>query len=171
MATASFGDVSLARSWRVLNPLRIIFGLIIAPVPGVAIMSILTIGAFGAFGGQPTDAFLVGGVILCALSIWSLICGSIYLLAVTRRRGEISRRQCLFLGLITEASAFALLFLVIGINDLARSNAPLGYSEILSLPFVAVLGGFVVGGTCAPFGLLGGALFWRAAVRPASPTA
>ena len=52
-----------------------------------------------------SEALIVSAGILVATSLWSLLVGSVYLLLVSRRRGIVSRAECLVLG---AAAAIAL---------------------------------------------------------------
>jgi hypothetical protein len=151
------------RRRRDLGILRLSFALVVAPLGPIALVSLPVVAVLGIF------ALMVGAGIALAAAVWSLLFGLLYLNTVSRLRGIVGRAECILLGVST---AFLLpTAVLVG-----------GYA------WEAVRGGFLFGSwtlwrnnvdniliyglVFAPFGALGGWIFWRLGVKPAAmPTA
>lgn len=146
---------------RDVKPRRIVLGLIVAPI-APALLAL-------PLAGYPWPDFLSGGAwfvwitaTLLALP-WSWAFGGWYLLRKWRSSGMIERFDCLAIG---GGLAFGLptihMLLWLGGEWFISGQADwLGPFMILLAP---VAGIFVV-----PFGLFGGWIFWRIAIRPTRP--
>jgi hypothetical protein len=170
MKARTFDPRPTQRRWGDMGKRRLSLGLAVAPVPSVAIGILLMIVV--AEGIATPRYMAIGGVtILLAAMVWSSLVGWVYLLLVSRRRGVLSRIECLLLGI---AAAFVLppvaelLSIVI---DWITANPDTG---VPGDPWDAAgfFDIFFIGLAIAlmPFGLLGGWIFWRVGVRPAVTT-
>jgi hypothetical protein len=107
--------------------------------------------------------WLLGLLVLA--TAWSQIMGWIYLLAVARPRGRITRRGCLLLGTISIA-LIPLIILFFAVRP-GSDAGPGSFLEGLNQKparTVALLVSIEI--ACALFGLLSGWLFWRFGVKP-----
>jgi hypothetical protein len=141
---------------------RVLLALIVAPLLGGVIMTFLfyLISTIGRNESLMRLDDLAMSVI--SPSLWSLVCGLAYLQTITRWRGEIARYECLLLGF---GSSFLFPSALFGSMPLLRGEPPQWF-EWGDLQYLAM-----VGLICAPFGVLGGWLFWRLGIRPAkAPT-
>jgi hypothetical protein len=149
------------RRWPDLRRGRLCLGLVPGPV--------VTAGLVAALGGLDADTpqgeIILGAIVLLIFGVvWSLIAGWIYLLAITRWRGRITRAECLLLGIaISVFMPIAFLLLVYAVSG----------SHGIEGMFTGMDGpeGIAVIATLTLTGLLGGWLFWWIGVRPAQAPA
>jgi hypothetical protein len=153
------------RAWRDVSKRRLLFGLLLAPVPPIALgaLILLLFGA-GVF-------FTTLWPVLAAAEIWSMLGGTVFLLA-SRWRGGVRRAHCLLLGAFLAFSLPAATMLASRTID-AFTTTPqpedfdgddLAFHGPADSTFVFLMGLILI-----PFGTLGGWVFWRVGVYPARP--
>jgi hypothetical protein len=151
------------RSWADLKAWRLGLGLVLAPlIPFIAMTLVGAMISNGFLLQQLSTAVLViAGITMT----WSLIAGPVYLLTIVRWRRRIGRTECLLLGTSIAATLPAAVVVTIKLLP-HRLNEYLNIGHVdplhEMLPYCMV-GGLIL----APFGLFGGWILWRAAVRPA----
>lgn len=151
----------LQRSWRDLGKLRLAGALLAASLPWILA------GAVGASIGRSErpNGFTISELssALVVLELWYLVLGFTYLFGVSRRRGRIDRRDCLWLGTLLTC-LFAVFIASVGpLFTPDGSWTGLGLGSFFS----NLLGAIVLGIVIVPAGLLSGWIFWRVGVRPA----
>jgi hypothetical protein len=144
------------RRWRDLSKLRLFLSLAAAPLLPTMLGLLLVFTVLG----HGEDAFQAAGTILGAAIAWSLVAGVLYLLIVVRWRDVLGRMECLMLGIATATTLpFAAVVL------LGQDTFSLDPDSSDSTAIAAILAIMI-----APFGLLGGWVFWRLGVRPSVTT-
>jgi uncharacterized membrane protein len=154
---AAVAQARRQRRWPDLRGGRLCLGLVLGPVATAAI--VVAIGSFDEDTAEREILLGGAGIVIVGIA-WSLIAGWIYLLAVTRWRGRITRAECLLLGIaISIFLPIAFLLLVYGVSGsdgiagmFSGLDGPEGLIAIVLLTLT---------------GWLGGWLFWRVGVRPA----
>ncbi|WP_395019920.1 hypothetical protein [Dongia sp.] len=135
---------------------RVLLALAVAPLLGAALMTlgVHLVNAFEGSGVGWKDLTLS----MLAPIAWSMICGMTYLRTVSRLRDQIAWHECLLLGC---ASSFLmpLVYDIVGTLLLQGRFPLLDWAHLKNYAFAGLF--------TLPFGLLGGWLFWRIAVRPA----
>jgi hypothetical protein len=153
------------RRWLDIDMRGLALGLALGPLLPGALGGLVLM----AMDKNPTVGELLAAFVgtLLVAEIWWIGGSLAYLLPVPRRRGRITRRECLLLGTILGGVAplFSVL-IVTAIGALVLSPA-YGYGDYLSYALPDLLFSLVAGLVWAPFGLFGGWLLWRIAVRPA----
>jgi len=155
------------RHWRDLSKWRLLFGLAFAPVLPIALGALVLLSlAGGIFIGA------LGGI-LAAAETWSMLVGTVFLIAA-RYRGVVRRAHCFLLGAFLAFSLPSAAYVASAAVD--RVFAMTSPSEISDEDFEEGFLGpsdgtfvFVVGLILIPFGTFGGWVFWRVGVRPARP--
>jgi hypothetical protein len=146
------------RYWPDLRRGRLCIGLALGPMVTAALLA----GFASLDKATPETEAILGSAVLLVLGIgWSLFAGWAYLLVITRRRGRITRRECLLLGIaISLLLPMVFLMLFTATLGIAETERVLTSSDA---PVAAAIGILV---TLALSGWLGGWLFWRIGVRP-----
>jgi hypothetical protein len=168
MKTTIWELPSTQRRWRDLKTWRLFLGLVAAPVPSVLLGILLLILVDQPL--MPSQAFIVTGVILLVTIVWSLLVGWSYLLIVTRRRAVLSRTGCFFLGIAAAITLPAIAESVSIVVDAFTIGSDYAFAEPWGSDASTRVLGAMLSVALAPFGLLGGWIFWRLAVRPAVTT-
>src|SRR5581483_6347544 len=154
------------RRWRDLHKGRLLLSLAAAPVPAILLGILLIL----LIDGPGSEAIPVSAVILASAIAWSLLVGWTYLLIVSRWRGVLSRAECFILGV---AAAVVLPSLAESVSILVDAF-PMGNDYAIREQWGSDAGtrffGAILSAALAPFGLLGGWIFWRFGVRPAITT-
>lgn len=153
------------RSWRDLSKRWLLFGLVLAPVPPIALGAFILL-LFGA-GVLFTSLWPV----LAAAEIWSMIGGMIFLL-VARWRGGVRRAHCLLLGAFLALSLPGATMLASETIDRVTSTPQTQEDDVEYFSFHGPSDStlaFLLGLFLIPFGTLGGWVFWRVGVYPARP--
>jgi hypothetical protein len=157
------------RRWKDLRKRRLSLGLMVAPIPSVAIGVMLMILA--DWGANAAGKVAVGvAVILLAAAGWSLLVGWIYLVIVARRRGLLSRAECLVLGIAAAVILPSVAETVSLVIDAVTIGADFAADEPWGSDASTRFFGAILSVALAPFGLLGGWIFWRVGVRPTVTT-
>jgi len=147
------------RAWRDLSKWRLLAGLAFAPMPPMALGSIILL----MLGANLIFTFL--SPVLAAAEIWSMIGGTVFLL-LARLGGTVRRAHCLLLGTFLAFSLPYVGFLVGEAVDSILGPEP--SADVLFLLRSPSLGfSLVLGLILSPFGALGGWVFWRVGVYPA----
>jgi hypothetical protein len=152
------------RAWRDLSKRWLLFALVLAPVPPIALGAMILL-LFGA-----SIFFTSLWPVLAAAEIWSMIGGTIFLL-LSRWRGGVRRAHCLLLGAFLAFSLPAAAMLTSRTIDRIYS-APAPEDADIDFSFHGPSDGtlvFLLGLFLIPFGTLGGWVFWRVGVYPARP--
>jgi hypothetical protein len=151
------------RSWADLKIWRLGLGLVLAPLVPYAAMAV--VGQYVSNGILFDDLWRAVLVLAGIAVAWSLIAGPAYLLTVVRGRRRTGRTECLLLGTGIAASLpTAAIASVALMPEWLYRKLDLGPLDPLS-QLVSIC--LVVGLILAPFGLIGGWILWRVAVRPA----
>ena len=154
------------RRWHDLRRRRLGLGLAIAPILPVACGGLL-IRFLDPFS-DALDVAIFCGVVLGVAMAWSLLIGSLYVVLIPRRTGVIGRAGCLLLGIGLAVSLPPAAALSISGADALFHNATMMFGvlprDLYGLAVTLAL-------ALIPFGALGGWVFWRVGVRPASPGA
>jgi hypothetical protein len=148
------------RHWSDLRFKRILLGLLLAPMlPSVLSAPLAWAVLLEGFPLplQSATSYLASWGL--AAEAWALLSGLTVLLTVVRRLGYRGRNGCLILGC---AGAFTLPFFGLTLGVTISQDAVTATDTIKILAF-----GATIGLPAMPFGLLGGWIFWRVAVRPA----
>jgi hypothetical protein len=94
------------------------------------------------------------GAFLLAAEFWTLMVGLASVFGIFRRRSRVSRLGCLFLGGVVAFTFPVAAFIA--------ANMLIAPSDLSAIGATAMIGLFAI-----PFGVLGGWMFWRIAIRPA----
>lgn len=156
------------RRWSDLDPRRLNFGILAGQCVPVLALNVVAV----IMGGHPDGLQnWVSFLIMSAAGLsWSLLAGRLYLRMFARRRGLVSRGECVLLlagitVLMPDVCWFVIfatyvpLFVDTQFSLFARMYFPIFAIELIVLGFLL-----------APLGALGGWIFWRIGVEPA-PTA
>jgi hypothetical protein len=143
------------RRWRDVGRWRWAFGLAVAPLVPIALVSLLLTPLIGIF------APVVGGAIAVAASTWSLLFGFGYLYTVARIRRRIGRAECILLGVFIAATLPLVAVAAVLAFEPRKIFGPVSADGMPMVIAWSLL--------FAPFGGLGGWVFWRIGVRPAPP--
>ena len=151
------------RRWIDLKWTRLFISLAAAPVlPALFVLLLVFPFNFSAIARASGGA----GVIISIL--WSLFTGAIYLAVVTRRRGILSRAECLLLGVVAAITLPAAIvpcsIFVHSVRD--DGLAGLVISDWPERVFEAMV---AFGLPAIPLGLFSGWVVWQFGVRPAVP--
>ncbi len=157
------------RRWRDLTKRRLSLGLVAAPVPSVAI-GILLIFMVDSGTSSATNVAAGIGVIFAAAISWSLLVGWVYLLIVVRWRGLLSRTECLLLGILAACALPGVAESVSTLVDALTIGFDTAATEPWDIGPATLYIGIILSIALAPFGLLGGWIFWRLGVRPTVTT-
>jgi hypothetical protein len=155
------------RRWRDLSKLRLYLALGFAPVPPFTSGLLLIVMLVGI--PQREMLGFMGGV-LAAAEVWSMLAGTVFLLALARMRGGLRRGDCLLLGVLLAFSLpYAAVMAEAAVDWLAGASTPEavaavdfeGPSDRSAALFISIV--------LSPFGALGGWILWRTGVYPARP--
>ena len=159
------------RRWRDLTKRRLALGLFVAPILPVTGGGML-MRVLDPFG-DTLDLATFCGAVLAAAILWSLAIGALYFVLIPRRTGVIGRASCLLLGIGLAASLpVAAALVAFGVNALSTHSPEDDVAMAFGLLPRDLYGlAVIVSLALIPFGALGGWVFWRVGVRPASPGA
>jgi len=155
------------RRWRDLGKRRLALAIVVAPILPVACGGML-IRLLDPFG-DALDIAAFCGAVLGAAIVWSLIVGFLYFMLVPRRTGVIGRAGCLLLGIVLAFSLpLATALVLTAVNTFTRSPEDDVTMMFGAMPSDLFGLAVMIGLALIPFGALGGWIFWRVGVRPAS---
>jgi len=160
---AALALTSNRRSWHALRPTRLWVGLLLSPiVPALISAPTFWLVFFErvSLTLAHVDRFL--SIYLSIAEAWALVIGATGVFGVARWRGAIGRRGCLLLGAI---GAFTFPFVVVFALDIYELVVR-GTADGLDFSLIPRL--LVLSVAALPFGLFGGWIFWRIAIRPAA---
>lgn len=155
------------RLWRDVSKWRLFFALGFAPVPPFALGLLLIMMLVGV---PPREMLGLAGGVLAAAEVWSIVAGTLFLLALAWMRGALRRGDCLLLGVLLAFSLpYTVLLADVAVDWITGASPPetVAWEDIEgpSDRSVAVIVSIVL----TPFGALGGWILWRLGVRPAQP--
>jgi hypothetical protein len=156
------------RRWSDLDPGRLNFGILAGQCVPVLALNVLVV----ILGGHPAAGQNWVSILIMSAAgfLWSLLAGRLYLGMFARRRGLVSRRECvLLLAGITVLMPDVCWFVIFATYVPLFADTQFSVFARMYFPIFAIeLIGF--GLLLAPLGALGGWIFWRIGVEPARRT-